>query len=99
MSTEAGGLDDARLLRYSRHILLDELGVEAQEKLLAAHVLVIGVGGLGNPRGTLSSEQPASAIMTLVDGDQVEITNLQRQLLFLDGRRRQAKSNEAPPPN
>jgi molybdopterin-synthase adenylyltransferase len=42
-------MDDTQLLRYSRHILLDEWGVEGQEQLMAAHVLVIGAGGLGSP--------------------------------------------------
>ena len=42
-------MDDAQLLRYSRHILLNELGVEGQEKLLASHALIVGAGGLGSP--------------------------------------------------
>ena len=42
-------MDDTQLLRYSRHILLDEIGIEGQQKLLAAHALVIGAGGLGSP--------------------------------------------------
>ena len=42
-------MDDSQLLRYSRHILLDEIGIEGQQKLLAAHALVIGAGGLGSP--------------------------------------------------
>jgi molybdopterin/thiamine biosynthesis adenylyltransferase len=42
-------MDDAQLLRYSRHILLPELGVDAQERFARAHALIVGVGGLGNP--------------------------------------------------
>ena len=42
-------MNDHQLLRYSRHILLDDIGIEGQEKLLAAHALVIGAGGLGSP--------------------------------------------------
>jgi molybdopterin/thiamine biosynthesis adenylyltransferase len=42
-------MDDSQLLRYSRHILLDDIGIEGQQKLLAAHALVIGAGGLGSP--------------------------------------------------
>jgi adenylyltransferase/sulfurtransferase len=78
---DAGGLDDARLLRYSRHILLDEFGVEAQERLLASHVLIVGIGGLGNP-AALYLATAGVGRLTLVDGDQVDATNLQRQILF-----------------
>ena len=42
-------MDDRQLLRYSRHLLLDDIGVEGQEKLLAAHALIVGAGGLGSP--------------------------------------------------
>ena len=42
-------MNDDQLLRYSRHILLDEIGIEGQQRLLAAHALVIGAGGLGSP--------------------------------------------------
>ena len=42
-------MNDQQLLRYSRHILLDEIGIEGQERILAAHVLIIGAGGLGSP--------------------------------------------------
>jgi molybdopterin/thiamine biosynthesis adenylyltransferase len=42
-------VDDQQLLRYSRHILLNEIGIDGQEKLLAAKVLLIGAGGLGSP--------------------------------------------------
>ena len=73
------GLSDDDLLRYSRHILLDELGVEGQRRLLAAHALVIGAGGLGSPvllyLGTAGVGQ-----ITVVDHDTVDVTNLQRQI-------------------
>jgi len=49
IACEPPALDDAQLLRYSRHILLPELGVEAQEKFAAARALVVGAGGLGAP--------------------------------------------------
>ncbi len=73
-------LDNERLLRYSRHILLDEIGVDGQEKLLAAHVLVIGAGGLGSP---VALYLAASGIgtLTIVDDDVVDLTNLQRQIV------------------
>ena len=46
-------MTDDQLLRYSRHILLDEVGIEGQERILASHALIIGAGGLGSPRRTV----------------------------------------------
>lgn len=72
-------MDDAQLLRYSRHILLNELGVEGQEALLASHALVIGAGGLGSPVALYLGSAGVGHI-TLVDHDTVDETNLQRQI-------------------
>jgi molybdopterin/thiamine biosynthesis adenylyltransferase len=72
-------MDDNQLLRYSRHILLDELGIEGQRKLLAAHALVIGAGGLGSPVALYLGSAGVGRI-TLVDDDRVDLTNLQRQI-------------------
>lgn len=72
-------MNDEQLLRYSRHILLDELGVEGQEKLLASHALVIGAGGLGSPVALYLASAGVGHI-TLVDHDVVDATNLQRQI-------------------
>jgi molybdopterin-synthase adenylyltransferase len=72
-------MDDAQLLRYSRHILLDELGIEGQERLLASHVLIIGAGGLGSPAALYLGSAGVGKI-TVVDHDQVDATNLQRQI-------------------
>jgi adenylyltransferase/sulfurtransferase len=73
-------MNDEQLLRYSRHILLPEIGVEGQEKLLAAHALVIGAGGLGSPAALYLASAGIGTI-TLADGDTVDLTNLQRQIL------------------
>ncbi len=73
-------MNDHQLLRYSRHILLPELGIEGQEKLLAAHALVIGAGGLGSPASMYLASGGVGRI-TLADGDSVDLTNLQRQIL------------------
>jgi adenylyltransferase/sulfurtransferase len=73
-------VNDDQLLRYSRHILLPEFGIEGQEKLLAAHALVIGAGGLGSPAAMYLASGGTGRI-TLADGDSVDLTNLQRQIL------------------
>jgi adenylyltransferase/sulfurtransferase len=74
-------VDDQQLLRYSRHILLDELGPDAQDKFAAAHALVIGVGGLGAPVAQFLAAAGVGTI-TLCDADRVDLTNLQRQILY-----------------
>jgi molybdopterin/thiamine biosynthesis adenylyltransferase len=72
-------MTDEQLLRYSRHILLDEIGVEGQERLLNSHALVIGAGGLGSPVALYLGTAGVGRI-TLVDHDSVDLTNLQRQI-------------------
>jgi adenylyltransferase/sulfurtransferase len=74
-------MDDAELLRYSRHILLPELGLDAQLRFAGAHALIIGVGGLGNPVAQFLAAAGVGTL-TLVDADNVDLTNLQRQILF-----------------
>jgi molybdopterin/thiamine biosynthesis adenylyltransferase len=78
-------MDDQQLLRYSRHILLDEIGIEGQSKLLAAKALIIGVGGLGSPAAFYLASAGVGSI-TLVDHDKVDLTNLQRQILHTEER-------------
>jgi molybdopterin-synthase adenylyltransferase len=71
---------DDQLLRYSRHILLDEFGIQGQERLLNASALIVGAGGLGSPVAMYLAAAGVGRIV-LVDGDEVDLTNLQRQIL------------------
>jgi adenylyltransferase/sulfurtransferase len=84
-------MNDDQLLRYSRHILLDEIGIEGQAKIIGAHALVIGAGGLGSPAAVYLASAGVGRI-TLADGDTVDLTNLQRQILHLRERVGQAKA-------
>ncbi len=72
-------MNDDQLLRYSRHILLDDIGIEGQERLLGAHALVIGAGGLGSPVALYLGTAGVGRL-TVVDHDTVDVTNLQRQI-------------------
>ena len=73
-------MNDEQLLRYSRHILLPELGIEGQEKFLAARALVIGAGGLGSPVALYLASAGVGSIV-LCDNEDVDLTNLQRQIV------------------
>jgi len=73
-------MNDQQLLRYSRHILLPEIGIEGQQRIIDAHVLIIGAGGLGSPASMYLASSGVGTI-TLCDDDIVELTNLQRQIL------------------
>ena len=72
-------MNDLQLLRYSRHILLDEIGIEGQQKLLSAHVVMVGAGGLGSPVALYLASAGVGRI-TVIDDDHVDATNLQRQI-------------------
>jgi len=87
-------MTDDQLLRYSRHILLNELGIEGQERILAAHALVIGAGGLGSPVALYLASAGVGHI-TLVDHDTVDATNLQRQIAHTLERVGQLKVDSA----
>jgi len=87
-------VNDDQLLRYSRHILLDEVGIEGQQRLLDSHVLIVGAGGLGSPVALYLAASGVGQI-TIADHDVVELTNLQRQIAHTTARLGQPKVQSA----
>jgi molybdopterin/thiamine biosynthesis adenylyltransferase len=81
---------DDQLLRYSRHILLDEWGVEGQERVSQSHALIVGAGGLGSPTALYLASAGVGHI-TLIDHDVVDVSNLQRQIAHTQDRVGQLK--------
>jgi adenylyltransferase/sulfurtransferase len=81
---------DDQIERYSRHIILSEVGGDGQRKLLASRVLIIGAGGLGSPAGLYLAAAGVGTI-GIVDSDTVELSNLQRQVLHATSRLGRAK--------
>ena len=73
-------MNDQQLLRYSRHILLEDIGIEGQERLLSSRALIIGVGGLGSPAALYLASSGVGRL-TLCDHDTVDFSNLQRQII------------------
>ena len=87
-------MDDSQLLRYSRRILLEEIGIDGQERIMCGRALVIGVGGLGSPVA-LYLATAGIGHLTLVDHDTVDFTNLQRQIAHTQARVGQTKVESA----
>ena len=87
-------MNDQQLLRYSRHILVDEIGIEGQEKLLTSHALIVGAGGLGSP-AALYLASAGVGTLSIADGDTVDLSNLQRQILHTEPRIGQTKTQSA----
>ena len=87
-------MTDDELLRYSRHILLEEFGVDGQARVSAGHALVVGTGGLGSPVVLYLAAAGVGRI-TLVDDDHVDLTNLQRQIAHTTARVGMAKVDSA----
>jgi molybdopterin/thiamine biosynthesis adenylyltransferase len=87
-------MEDQHLLRYSRHILLEEFGIDGQARVSAAHALVIGAGGLGSPVALYLAAAGVGRI-TLVDDDELDLTNLQRQIVHTTARVGMAKVDSA----
>ena len=87
-------MTDDELLRYSRHILLDEIGIEGQERIASSHALIVGAGGLGSPVALYLGSAGVGHI-TMVDNDTVDMTNLQRQIIHTMSRVGQSKVESA----
>jgi molybdopterin/thiamine biosynthesis adenylyltransferase len=88
------GMNDEQLLRYSRHILLEEIDITGQQRLLDSRALVIGAGGLGSPVALYLGTAGVGRL-TLVDHDDVDLTNLQRQIAHNLARVGQPKARSA----
>lgn len=88
------GLSPEELQRYDRHILIPEVGVAGQQRLLASRVLIVGAGGLGAPVAYYLAAAGVGSI-TLIDSDTVDVSNLQRQILHTPGRVGQPKVDSA----
>jgi len=87
-------ITDEQLLRYARHVALDEIGEDGQAKLLAARALVVGAGGLGSPVLLYIAAAGVGRI-TIVDDDRVDLTNLQRQIAHTTARLGEPKAESA----
>lgn len=87
-------MTDEELLRYSRHILLDEIGIEGQQRLMGSRALIIGAGGLGSPVALFLGSAGVGHV-TIVDNDTVDMTNLQRQIAHTMSRVGLPKVNSA----
>jgi molybdopterin/thiamine biosynthesis adenylyltransferase len=87
-------MEDTQLLRYSRQILLPQIDIAGQEKLLAARVLVVGLGGLGSPAAMYLAAAGVGELV-LNDFDTVDLSNLQRQILHGTGNLREPKVESA----
>jgi len=87
-------MNDQQLLRYSRQIMLPDVDIEGQEKLLAAQVLIIGLGGLGSPVAMYLAAAGVGHLM-LADFDHVDLSNLQRQIVHTTSRIGQRKVESA----
>lgn len=87
-------MTDAELLRYSRHLLLNEIGIEGQQRILDSHALIVGAGGLGSPVALYLGSAGVGHV-TIVDNDNVDLTNLQRQIMHTTARIGQPKVRSA----
>lgn len=87
-------MNDRDFMRYSRQILLGDIAIDGQQKLLASHVLIVGLGGLGSP-AALYLAGAGIGKLTLVDDDDIHLSNLQRQILFTTDDIARSKSQVA----
>jgi adenylyltransferase/sulfurtransferase len=93
-TTEAPGMDDDALLRYSRQIMLPQIGIEGQQRLQQSRVLIVGLGGLGSPAAMYLAAAGVGTL-ELSDDDHVDLSNLQRQILHTTARIGEAKTRSA----